>query len=133
MSCRSNEVQTGVHSCVVVSVQHSLDLQLFMEVGVKLCINVIHDRLPAETRVVISSINKSFNIYMKSFFFSLITQVISIIILGKQKCKRIYIHRYSPFHRNLECLQPSQQKSYQCGFMPFFSSLFFLITAVHPL
>lgn len=47
MSGGRDEVETGVDTTVVVTVQHSLDLQLLLQEGVKLGINVVHDWLPA--------------------------------------------------------------------------------------
>ena len=49
----SNEVETGVDPGVVVGVQHPFDLQLLMQVGVKLGVNVVHDGLPAEMSIAI--------------------------------------------------------------------------------
>ena len=43
----SNKVEAGMDSAIMVTVQHALDLQLFLKECVKLGINVVHNRLPA--------------------------------------------------------------------------------------
>lgn len=50
MSGRCNEIQAGVNSGVVVIEQRSFDLQLFLQVGFKLCIDIFYYRLIAEER-----------------------------------------------------------------------------------
>lgn len=48
MTRGGDEVQAGMDSGVMVGVQHPADLQLFLEVGLKLGIDEFHDRLVAE-------------------------------------------------------------------------------------
>lgn len=50
VSCGSNEVEAGVDPRIVVVEQGSLDLQLFLQVGFKLRIDVFYYRLVAEER-----------------------------------------------------------------------------------
>lgn len=47
MSGRGDEVQAGVDARVVVVVQRALDLQLFLQVGLELRVDVIHHVLVA--------------------------------------------------------------------------------------
>lgn len=50
MSSWCNEIQAGVNSGVMVIEQGSFDLQLFLQVGFKLRINIFYYRLVAEER-----------------------------------------------------------------------------------
>lgn len=47
MSGRGDEVQAGVDARVMIVVQRALDLQLFLQVGLELRVDVIHHVLVA--------------------------------------------------------------------------------------
>lgn len=47
MSSGCNEVQTGMDARVVITVQGALDLQFFLKVGLKLCVDELHNRFVA--------------------------------------------------------------------------------------
>ena len=55
----SNKVEAGMDSAIMVTVQHALDLQLFLKECVKLGINVVHNRLPAKRGEYRKVINRS--------------------------------------------------------------------------
>lgn len=48
MTRGGNEIQADMDPGVMVGVQHSSDLQLFLQVGLELCVNEFHDGLVAK-------------------------------------------------------------------------------------
>lgn len=50
MSRGSDEVETGVDTCVMVAVEGALDFELLLEVSLKLGIDKLHDGLVTEKK-----------------------------------------------------------------------------------
>lgn len=50
MACWTDEIQTGVNACIMVSRQHPLNLQFFLKVRLELLINIIDNSFEAEMK-----------------------------------------------------------------------------------
>lgn len=67
MSRGSDEVETGVDTCVMVAVEGALDFELLLEVSLKLGIDKLHDGLVTEKKKKTNE--KSYSVRVKSIYF----------------------------------------------------------------
>lgn len=59
MACWTDEVETYMNPAVVVGVERPFDLQLFLQVSLELCVDVVHHSLEAVLLVDLVSVTNS--------------------------------------------------------------------------
>lgn len=75
MARGGDEVETGVDACVMVAVEGALDLELLLEVGLKLGIDELHDGLVAADNT------KSDRVRLKSVYSGSMKSFLSVCFI----------------------------------------------------